>query len=158
MSTGSLVLCCYVCYKSFIMKTQKTNSEKTEVKVGAKKTKMYLGLLAVGLVLVVGGLMKDRLAGGSGEEMKDVEAKDVAANISDDKENYLEGLLQSSDDQDRGNLKLLSGDKMIYLRTGRDFGALIGSEVLVFIDGTLESFKLLDIQGKIEKDGFIRSN
>ena len=69
----------------------------------------------------------------------------------------LEGILQNSDDTSRGNFKLVSDQGDIYIRTNRDFQKLVGLEVLVLINGTLDNFEMVDIQPKIEKDGYILS-
>jgi len=62
---------------------------------------------------------------------------------------YFEGLLQNSDDSARGNLMLVKNTgKKIYIDTARDFSSLEGREVIVRIDGTLESFILKDIESK----------
>ena len=71
--------------------------------------------------------------------------------------NYIEGVLQNSDDTSRGNFKLVSGNGDIYIRTDRDFSNLVGSEVLVIIKGTIDKFELMDIQSKIENNGYILS-
>ena len=67
----------------------------------------------------------------------------------------LEGILRYSDDPFRGNLKLVSQYSDIYVRTARDFSSLIGLEVLVRINGTLDKFELLDVELKVTRDGYI---
>lgn len=72
-----------------------------------------------------------------------------------DGKKYLEGSLYKSEDLSRGNFKLSSDEGDIYIRTSRDFSALIGLQVLVRIDGTKDNFELLDIESKVAKDGFL---
>ncbi len=61
--------------------------------------------------------------------------------------NTLEGELLNSNDKRRGNLMLLlkDSDRIIYLNTSRDFSSLIGKQVSVSIEGSLDDFRLLDI-------------
>jgi hypothetical protein len=59
-----------------------------------------------------------------------------------------EGILKESNNSSKGNLMLETKDRTIYLRTSRDFSALIGKEVKVTYEGTLESFVLGDIEAK----------
>lgn len=75
------------------------------------------------------------------------------------KGNVLEGTLKTSNDPARGNLmlELLNSDQVIYLRTSRDFSSLIGKDVAVTIDGTMEKFSLIDIQ-LMSKDGSVKIN
>lgn len=60
----------------------------------------------------------------------------------------LKGELKASDNSVRGNLMLETDHTKIYLRTSRDFSALIGKKVEVTIKGTLDSFVLVDIKEK----------
>jgi hypothetical protein len=62
--------------------------------------------------------------------------------------NALEGELRDSSDKRRGNLMLLlkDSDRIIYLNTSRDFSQLIGKQVSVSIEGSLDDFRLLDIK------------
>jgi hypothetical protein len=64
--------------------------------------------------------------------------------------NALEGELRVSTDKRRGNLMLLmnDSDRIIYLNTSRDFSALVGKQVSVSIDGSLDDFLLIDIKEK----------
>jgi hypothetical protein len=64
--------------------------------------------------------------------------------------NALEGELKVSNDKKRGNLMLLlaNSDRIIYLNTSRDFGSLIGKQVIVSIEGSLDDFALQDIKVK----------
>lgn len=69
----------------------------------------------------------------------------------------LEGVLWSSDDEARGNLMLVNQYATIYLKTSRDFGNLVGKNVIVSVDGTLDNFTLLNIEEVLAKDGFIKA-
>jgi hypothetical protein len=64
--------------------------------------------------------------------------------------NALEGELRVSTDKRRGNLMLLmnDSDRIIYLNTSRDFSALVGKQVSVSIEGSLDDFRLIDIKAK----------
>jgi hypothetical protein len=64
--------------------------------------------------------------------------------------NALEGELKASNDKRRGNLMLLlkDSDRVIYLNTSRDFSQLIGKQVSVSIEGSLDDFRLLDIKAQ----------
>jgi len=50
------------------------------------------------------------------------------------------GMLQESDNAERGNLILESDKGKIYIQTVRDFSLLLGKEVVLDAEGTLESF------------------
>lgn len=62
--------------------------------------------------------------------------------------NSLRGELNASNDKNRGNLMLLlaDSDRIIYLNTSRDYSALIGKNVVVMIDGSMDDFLLVDIK------------
>lgn len=62
--------------------------------------------------------------------------------------NAFEGELKTSNDNRRGNLMLLlkDSDRIIYLNTSRDFSSLVGKQVSVSIEGSLDDFRLLDIK------------
>ena len=66
--------------------------------------------------------------------------------------NSWEGKLQVSDNATRGSLLLMTQvngrPTNIYIRTARDFGALVGKDVIVTYDGTLDKFVLLNIVAK----------
>lgn len=72
--------------------------------------------------------------------------------------NTLEGVLWSSDDEEKGNLMLVSGKTTVYIRTTRDFSNLVGKYVIASIGGTLDNFILLNIEENLAKDGFIQVN
>ena len=126
------------------------------------KTRFYLLVLLVGLTLTGWSLFQGKNLNFNifEDEAKQDEAssmdKNSDAGISSVIGNYLEGQLQNSDDLNRGNLKLTSSLGEIYIRTARDFSALIGFDVLMTIDGTLDKFTLLNIEKRLEKDGYIQ--
>jgi len=64
--------------------------------------------------------------------------------------NALEGELKISNDKKRGNYMLLlnDSDRIIYLNTGRDYSDLVGKQVSVAIEGSLDDFRLVDIKVK----------
>ncbi len=70
----------------------------------------------------------------------------------------LEGVLWLSDDQGKGNLMLANKYAIIYVKTSRDFTNLVGKNVIVTADGTLDNFTLLNIEEHLTKDGFIKTN
>ncbi len=62
--------------------------------------------------------------------------------------NTWEGTLKTSDNQAKGNLMLQTKDRVIYIKTSRDFSSLIGKQVTVTYNGTLGSFILGSIIAK----------
>ncbi len=60
----------------------------------------------------------------------------------------LEGTLQISNDLKRGNLMLVTPERVIYLFTSRDYSTLLEKQVRLEIEGTLENFRLVDIVAK----------
>jgi ribosome maturation factor RimP len=58
------------------------------------------------------------------------------------------GTLSVSDNADRGNLMIESSSGKIYIATKRDFSALIGKEVSLQAEGTLNSFVFLGLNGE----------
>lgn len=56
------------------------------------------------------------------------------------------GILRVSDNQSLGNLMIVTEDHTVYLHTSRDFSALVGKNVVVQIEGNLQSFTLIDIK------------
>jgi polysaccharide deacetylase 2 family uncharacterized protein YibQ len=59
-------------------------------------------------------------------------------------ENFI-GTLQSSDNPAIGNLMLVQEDRNVYLFTSRDYSELLGQEVELKVEGSLERFRLVDI-------------
>ncbi|HLC44960.1 MAG: hypothetical protein A2722_02035 [Candidatus Doudnabacteria bacterium RIFCSPHIGHO2_01_FULL_50_11] len=58
----------------------------------------------------------------------------------------LDGFLRDSDDIEKGNLMLVAKYKTLYLNTVRDYSSMVGSDVVVTIEGTEENFRLIDIK------------
>lgn len=56
-----------------------------------------------------------------------------------------QGTLLTSDNPARGNLMLKTQNSTFYLRTGRDYSALLGKSVTATGNGTIEQFSLVDI-------------
>lgn len=140
---------------------QKDKDQKTKPNM---KTRFYSFVLLIGVVLIGWALYQDKnfqlnifwnkLKSG------DAPLVDQSGNVNKPSivtGNYLEGRLENSDDIQRGNLKLVSGLGQIYIRTSRDFSALIGFNVLMTVDGTLDQFTLLNIEKRVEKDGYIQA-
>jgi hypothetical protein len=59
-----------------------------------------------------------------------------------------EGILKLSNNIQKGNLMLATKERTIYLKTNRDFSALINKEVVVTYEGSLDSFRLGEIVEK----------
>ena len=55
------------------------------------------------------------------------------------------GILQASDNADKGNLLLTTSERTIYIRTNRDYSALVGKKVTVSYEGSWQNFVLGDI-------------
>ncbi len=137
--------------------------EKAQQPNRSIKTRFYLSVLLVGLALTGWSLFQDKNLNFNIFEnaAKQKEASSMDKNSDTGPAsvigNYLDGQLQNSDDLSRGNLKLTSPLGEIYIRTARDFSALIGFDVLMTIDGTLGKFILLNIEKRVEKDGYIQA-
>lgn len=58
----------------------------------------------------------------------------------------LEGVLLVSDNLDKGNLMLLFGNSVVYVKTSRGFNGLMGKNVAVSIKGTLDNFIILGMK------------
>lgn len=69
----------------------------------------------------------------------------------------LEGILWASDNKDKGDLMLVNNYSTIYIKTARDFSSLIGKNVIISFNGTLDNFTLLNIEESLSKDGFIKA-
>ena len=124
------------------------------------KTKFYLFILLVGVAMTAWSVFyKDRSGGniaGEEENKNGAEMLNENENTGMAMPDYLEGRLEKSDNQIRGNLMLNSSIGQIYIKTERDFNNLVGSDVLLFIKGTLDNFELLNIEKRIERDGYIQ--
>lgn len=118
-----------------------------------KKNRIYIivtGLMAITL-LWLGQVNKNR-----GTDLPPL----TDANVSEGtaaKLDRIEGVLWSSDSEQRGNLMLVSKYTTIYLKTSRDFSSLIGKNVIVTADGTLDNFTLINVEENLIKDGFIQA-
>lgn len=135
--------------------SNKPSEKSVSKKSWSGKTKIYFLTLVAGIGLIAGGLYYKNDSPALTEDEGDVleivtdEKKDEVA------KDYFEGTLSNSDDPARGNYKLASEDSEIYLRTGRDFSKLVGLQVMVFINGTMEKFELVDIQSKVAGDSYL---
>jgi FKBP-type peptidyl-prolyl cis-trans isomerase len=65
-----------------------------------------------------------------------------------DSSTFWEGTLTLSDNLSKGNYALVTKDRKIYIKTSRDYSSLVGKEVKVTYEGTLEVFRLGDIVAK----------
>lgn len=122
--------------------------------------KMIVGIVVI-VILVVAGIMIFNKNDNDSSETKSPENNSSEEQKPNDivKGNVLEGSLKASNDPARGNLmlELLNSDQIIYLRTSRDFSSLVGKDVAVTIEGTMEKFSLIDIQ-LMTKDGSVKMN
>lgn len=128
------------------------------------KTRFYSFVLFIGVVLIGWSLYRDKnfklnifwdqLKSGDAPLVDQGDNTNASSIVAG---NYLEGRLENSDDIQRGNLKLVSSLGQIYIRTSRDFNALIGFDVLMTVDGTLDKFTLLNIEKRVEKNGYIQA-
>ena len=122
------------------------------------RNKFYYLVLVAGIGLITFSMVRKQsqntdVLGANKDDVKKQEDVTVKENFPG--KSYLEGVLYKSEEPRRGNLKLLSNDGDIYLRTSRDFSALLGLQVLVIVNGTKDNFELVDIQSKVAKDGFL---
>lgn len=62
--------------------------------------------------------------------------------------NIWEGTLKTSDNEAKGNLMLQTKERVIYIKTSRDFSDLLDKEVAVTYQGGFEEFILGDIKAK----------
>lgn len=107
-----------------------------------KKYKFHITAVVVAVLLIA------NLMSGDKSEITENELAESGDNIPSEMEgsdNSLQGVLQVSDNLGLGDYKLVTESGDIYIRTGRDYGYLVGSKVLVTIDGIPESFRLIDI-------------
>ncbi len=59
-----------------------------------------------------------------------------------------QGILKVSDNPKKGNLMLVMEKTTVYINTSRDYSDLIGRQVNVSYEGTVDSFQLGDIVGQ----------
>ena len=59
--------------------------------------------------------------------------------------NVWTGVLKTSDNSKKGNLMLATKERNIYIKTSRDFKALLDKNVRVSYTGSLDNFSLVDI-------------
>ena len=62
-----------------------------------------------------------------------------------------EGTLKVSDTPGKGNLMLVTKERNIYIKTGRDYSNLLNKDVKVTYQGTLQNFALGDIASAEQK-------
>lgn len=156
----------------------KTNKKQLELEMEGgsgksrnMKNKVYTLTLLVGVGLIVGALVFKNdgkwdfsfFGGDESDDSEDVEMTELKDDSSDvvvgvAGQNSLEGVLSVSEDSSLGNFKLDSKLGDVYLRTSRDFSNLLGMQVLVLINGTLDKFELVDIKAAVAKDGYLISN
>ena len=119
-----------------------------------RKNRIYIILTGVVAIVLVW------LSQGNGNRVSELQlplGEELTNNVSTEKVGSLEGILWSSDDEEKGNLMLASNNTMIYVRTTRDFSNLIGKHVIASIDGVLENFTLLNIEESLAREGYIKA-
>ncbi len=68
----------------------------------------------------------------------------ATATASQTKNTWL-GQLKKSDNSTKGNLMLITKDRTIYMKTSRDFSALLDKNISVTYEGTWQNFVLGDV-------------
>lgn len=118
-----------------------------------KKNKIYIiitGVIAVTLIWLGQGNKRQN------QEVKLPSKEELANESISQPVNTLEGALWTSDNAVKGNLMLTNNYATIYIKTARDFSNLVGKNVIVTVDGTIDIFTLLNIEEVLTKDGFIK--
>jgi hypothetical protein len=121
------------------------------------KAKIFVWLIV--LILIIGGVwyfgIKEKTPESAEQEDKSLIKNNIGQDntsevTTEEIPNSLVGELKVSNDKRRGNLMLLleNSDRIIYLNTSRDFSSLVGEQVIVTIDGSLDDFRLVDIKEK----------
>jgi uncharacterized protein YpmB len=121
--------------------------------------KMFVSIIVIIIFVVVGVIFfQDKKQEAPSNSQPDNQTP-IQEDQQQPKANVLEGTLKTSTDSARGNLmlELLNSDRIIYLRTSRDFSSFVGKDVAVTIDGTIDKFTLVDIQ-LMSKDGKVKIN
>jgi len=121
-----------------------------------KLTKQQYITIGVVIVLIAAGIFLWQ--GKSKKDKPDTEATPISSSWETDQGdggqtitpvgNVLEGTLNLSDNKSRGNLMLKNASTTVYIYTSRDYSNLVGKEVKVIYDGTLDDFRLGDIVAK----------
>lgn len=115
------------------------------------KDQTIYSLVALAVIIIVGiWLFKSQKASqnnsGQNNTPNEQTSKPPANNSSTAQgQNVWVGTLRLSDNPAKGNLMLTAEDHNLYLRTSRDFSALVGKKVKVSYSGSLDKFTLLDI-------------
>lgn len=104
---------------------------------------VLVAVATIGAVYAFRSQENKNTEGRSGEAQSDGQSEEKAL-----AEDQLAGKLMDSDNVELGNYMLVAEDTKVYLNTIRNFQPLVGREVVVTIDGTLDSFRLVDIKEK----------
>jgi hypothetical protein len=118
-----------------------------------KNKRILIGLVLIVAIAVVFGFLKkkeikapDTQTIKSGTELtNDSNEQAPKTSAPELKGNSLTGTLQKSDNAKNGNLMVITEGRKHYIRTSRDYISLIGKQVDVRYEGTLEDFVLGDI-------------
>lgn len=119
----------------------------------SKKNKIYIiitGVTAITLIWLGQGNKRQN------QEVKLPSKEEPADESVSQPVNTLEGTLWTSDNMAKGNLMLTNSYATIYIKTTRDFNNLVGKNVVVTVNGTIDNFTLLSVEEILAKDGFIK--
>ena len=121
-----------------------------------KEKQIYIGVAGVLVVIALIWLFKSKPVGQTSQSSDEqagaqqtiqqrttTDASTIAPAL-----NTWDGTLKMSDNSAKGNLMLVTKDHTVYLKTSRDFSALVGKEVTVVYTGTVDSFTLENISAK----------
>lgn len=107
------------------------------------------GLVIIGIIIALlrSAPQEAKAPGGGGEPQKTTgQSGNAAAGQDNAGQNSYVGQLKLSDTPARGNLMLVMSNRAVYLRTDRNYSALLDQQVAVEIEGDLQNFRLLDIK------------
>ncbi len=116
-----------------------------------KKTKqIYSWFVAVIVVIVLVAVLKFKQTGNNkNEQLPDKPSGQTASqqttgNVKSKSDVWV-GILKASDNLNKGSLILSTTERNIYIKTNRNYSALIGKKVRVSYEGSWQNFVLGDI-------------
>jgi hypothetical protein len=114
------------------------------------KQTLYI-VLVIALVVIIGAIWHSRAKAPKSQ----VVPQDLNQNRAQQPQpaqpgsgNFWEGTLKITDNPTKGNLMLATATASIYINTRRDYSSLVGKQVRISYDGTMQSFRLGDIVEK----------
>lgn len=116
-----------------------------------KNSGLILGLAIAGVVLglvFLSNKPKPAVTPESGERVmiENTPKKTQETPEATDTELKLEGKLEKSDNPGRGNLMLITKETRVYLYASKDFSGLVGKNVTVEAEGSIDNFRLIGIK------------